>query len=294
MNGSAPSETASHEILDEALATHPAVGSEPREDFAGRLGIHPDRFKMRNLPMEARVWAKALTSSDDPAPFLVYGRPRSGTTLLVRLLNQLPWVRCDGELLHFFLLNPSGFLRRLPRRAGPDMQAYGLKVLSYQLMEIQRIRRPLAFFDRLSGHGYSVVHVTRNTWDQTLSLMKAQTSGIYFSDHTAGTNSLRLDPRRFMDLLGWNEKMLDYEQAVMSHVPHFAICYDRDLREKTRHQQTIDTLCDHLGVASAAVGAATRRTGGEGGLQKVENLEELAAFVHDSDLAHLVPEKLRA
>jgi hypothetical protein len=34
-----------------------------------------------------------------------------------------------------------------------------------------------------------------------------------------------------------------------------------------------------------------RRTGGKTGLQKVENLEDLAAHVRRSDLAHLVPDE---
>jgi hypothetical protein len=293
MDETGPS-TCSREDLDRMLARHSAVGSEPRQDIYRRLGIHPDRLKFRSLPMEVKVWAKSQLRQDNPKPFMIYGRPRSGTTLLVRLMDQIPGVRCDGELLHFFLLSPSGFLRNLPRRAGSGVHAYGVKVLSYQLMEIQRVRRPLAFFDRLNRYGYGVVHLTRNTWDQTLSLMKAQESGLYFSDTATGTKTLRLDPERFLDLLRWNEKMLDYEKSVMSHVEHFGIHYDHDLREPSRHQQTIEALCAHLDVPSADVDVAMRRTGGESGLQKVDNMEELAARIRHSELAHLVPDNLRA
>lgn len=275
--------------LDRAFARHPVVGSEPRGDIYGRIGIHPDRLSPRSLKMELRVWGKSLLRNDDPKPFVIYGRPRSGTTLLVRLLDQVPAVRCDGELLHFFLLSPMGFLRRLPKRAGPDVRAYGVKLISYHLMEIQRIRRPLAFFDRIVGYGYSVVHLTRNTWDQTLSLAKAHATGVYFSK-ADDARVLRLNPDRFLELLKWNEDMLDYEQKVMSHVAHFAVDYDRDLSEAARHQPTVDALCSYLGVPSAEVGINMRRTGGKGGLQKVENMEEVVAHVRRSDLAHLVPE----
>ncbi|MDG4649618.1 sulfotransferase [Roseibacterium sp. SDUM158017] len=290
MSESVSSRTMTRRELDRALARHPVVGSEPRRDIYGRLGVHPDRFKFRSLPMEAKVWAKSLVRHDTPKPFMIYGRPRSGTTLLVRLLDQVPAVRCDGELLHNFLFSPVGFLRRLPKRAGPGVQAYGMKLISYHLMEVQRIRRPLAFFDHMGRHGYSVIHLTRNTWDQTLSLMKAQESGLYFSSKTTGEQTLRLDPGRFLDLLRWNKNMLDYEKAVMANVEHLGICYDRDLKEASSHQQTIDRLCAHLGVPSAPVSVVSRRTGGEGGLQRVDNIEELADRVRGSDLAHLVPD----
>jgi hypothetical protein len=283
--------TMSREDLDRNFTRHPVVGSEPRQDIYRHLKIHPDRLKFRSLPMEAKVWAKSLLRHDTPKPFLIYGRPRSGTTLLVRLLNQVPGVRCDGELLHFFLLRPSSFLRRLPKRAGGDVQAYGVKVISYQLLEVQKVRRPIAFFDRLSDCGYGVIHLTRHTWDQTLSLMKAQKSGVYFSNPATDEQVLRLDPDRFLALLRWNEEMLDYEKAVMSHVKHFNVCYDQHLKEPSWHQETIDALCSYLDIPSAEVGVDMRRTGGESGLQKVENMEELASRVRDSDLAHLVPEK---
>ncbi|MEM7508232.1 MAG: sulfotransferase [Pseudomonadota bacterium] len=278
--------------LDEAFARHPVVGSEPRTDIYGRLGVHPDRLNPKNLIIEAKVFARTLRRNDTPKPFVIYGRPRSGTTLLVRLLDQVPAVRCEGERLHYLLLDPVGFLARLPRRAGRDVRAYGVKLISYHLMEIQRIRRPLAFFDRIADFDYSVLHLTRNTWDQTLSLAKAHASGLYFMNDKAGVQTLRLDPERFLALLTWNAEMLAYETEVMAHVPHHPIRYDTDLKDADRHQATIDDLCAYLGVPSAPVKATMKRTGGKTGLQRVENLDEVAAHIRQSDLAHLVPDGL--
>lgn len=275
--------------IDRELARDPVVGAEPRHDIFGRIGIHPDRFRLRNLPMEAKVLVKSLLHHDTPKPFVIYGRPRSGTTLLVRLLDQVPRIRCDGELLHYFLVDPTGLLARLPRRAGPDIAAYGVKLISYHLLEVQRIRRPLAFFDGIGARGYSVLHLTRNTWDQTLSLTKAQKSHVYFTDADK-LAPLHIDPEIFLKSLRWNEDMLAYERKIMAHTPHLHIDYDADLRIEEGHQPCIDRICAYLGTSSATVTAKTRRTGGQSGLQKVNNLEELVAHVRRSDLAHLVPE----
>ncbi len=278
--------------LDREFAQHSVIGSEPRLDIYRRLGVHPDRLNPKNLPMEARVFAKSFFRKDSPKPFVIYGRPRSGTTLLVRLLDQVPDVRCDGELLHYLLIDPVGFLKRLPRRAGPEIKAYGVKLISYHLLEVQRIRRPLAFFDEIGAHGYSVIHLTRNTWDQTLSLIKAQSSGVYFSNTKSGLNTLRIDPDQFLALLRWNENILSYERAVMAHVPHTLVHYDVDLAQADQHQQTIDRLCTALEVHSAPVNATLRRTGGKSGLQQVENIDDLAEKVRQSDLKHLIPDGL--
>lgn len=240
--------------------------------------------------MEAKVFAKSWLRNDQPKPFLIYGRPRSGTTLLVRLLDQIPQVRCDGELLRCFLVDPVGFLRRLPRRAGADLAAYGVKVISYHLLEVQRVRRPLAFFDKIAAQNYAVLHLTRNTWDQTLSLAKAHATAVYFSSTDSTQRAFSIDPDRFLDLLRWNEKMLVYEHKVMAHVPHVRVHYNTDLSASDVHQPTIDRICDYLGVASAPVTAEFKRTGGKKGLHRVDNMDALVRHVRDSDLAHLVPD----
>lgn len=270
--------------LDDQFERHEAVGSEPKAGYLfGR--IHPHRFRRTGVLTEARVWAKSLGRNDQTTPFLIFGRPRSGTTVLVRLLDQVPNIRCDGELLHFGLISPLGLLSRLPRRAGSA--AYGVKLLSYQLTEVQRIRRPIAFFDRVQEMGYRVVHLRRDTWSQTLSLARAQASKVYFVDRSAVIRpDLRLDPHKFLDLLAWNDRMLGYEDAIMAHVPHHAVQYEAALQDQTQHQKTVDDLCRMLNVPSAAVTARTVRTGEA---QTVVNMNDIKDVVARSHLAHLLP-----
>lgn len=278
-----------HLLTDESFAASDVVGSEPREGLF--KFVHPDRLRLKGVVMEGRVWLKARMQTDTPKPFLIYGRPRSGTTLLVNLLDQVEGVRCEGELLHSLVMRPVGFLRDLPKRAGPNVQAYGVKLLSYQLMEVQRVIRPLAFFENLTSMNYSIIHIKRNTWDQTLSLAKAHHSGVYFSD-TSETTRLRLDPEKFVSLLRWNEAMLDYENAVMSQVPHIDVQYETHLENAGSHQPTVDRLCKKLGfVARGPVEALHKqRTGGLRGTQKIENLEELIDASVQAGFEHLRPQ----
>ncbi|MDJ0859214.1 MAG: hypothetical protein QNI90_05635 [Dinoroseobacter sp.] len=276
-----------HLLTDDTFATSSVVGSEPREGLF--KFVHPHRLRVRGMVLEGKVWLKARLHTDAPKPFLIYGRPRSGTTLLVDLLDQVNGVRCDGELLHSMVVRPVGFLRDLPKRAGPDVQAYGVKLLSYQLMEVQRVIRPLAFFEHLTSMNYSIIHLKRNTWDQTLSLAKAHHSGVYFTKDTDTTN-LRLDPEKFVGLLRWNEAMLDYENAVMAQVPHIEINYETHLEDAHRHQSTVDELCRRLSIsAQSKVEAPHTRTGGFRGSQKIENLDELVDAAVKAGFEHLRP-----
>lgn len=274
--------------LDDRFERHEAVGSEPKEGYLwGR--IHPNVLRRDGILSEARVWAGSLRrrKRDDVEPFVIFGRPRSGTTLLLHLLRQVPGMHCDGELMQFGMIAPLGFLRRLPRRS--KARVYGLKLLSYQLTEVQRIRRPLAFFDLIGAMGYRVVHLRRQTFSQTLSLVRAQTSKVYFNKGEArAMNPVYVDPQRFMASLAWNERMLRYEDEVMAHVPHHLIQYESALQDSALHQQTVDAICAMMDLPSAPVEARMTRTAGSERCQTVSNLDELRDAVARSPLAHLL------
>ena len=239
--------------------------------------------------MEARVAASSLLRRDRPTPFLIYSRPRSGSTLLVRLLDQVPGVRCDGELLGSFLLSPLGMLHHLPRRAGRDCTAYGVQLLSYQVMEVHNVVRPLAFFDDLVRSGYCFLHLRRDSYGQTLSLAKAHASRKYFVGAADPEREVRVDPERFLALLGWNLRMLDYEREVMSHLPHLEVDYDLDLLDAHRHRETVTRICDFLDIPQpkSFVETSMRRTGGAEGAIRLANSEELEAAVLALSLIHI-------
>lgn len=129
--------------LDSEFAKDEAVFSEPREVDLWPKNVHPHRFVSKGFRMEARITLSALRRRANPKRFMVYGRPRSGTTLLNHLLNQLPDVQADGELMHFGLARPHSFPAVAARNSKRPF--YGFKLLSYQSMDVQRITRPLHF-----------------------------------------------------------------------------------------------------------------------------------------------------
>jgi hypothetical protein len=154
------------------LQSHPVHAIAPVGD-PYVLGLwHKDRASWRGYAYEARVAAKALLRQGDPAKFLMLGRPRSGTTLLYRLLRQVPGLHCDGEVLHHAVLAPRAFLNRLA--AIKQARAWGGKLLSYQMFEVQRIRDHAGFLEGLVEDGFLLIHIRRDTYAQCLSLSTAQ------------------------------------------------------------------------------------------------------------------------
>jgi hypothetical protein len=259
------------------LSDHPVHAIVPVGD-PYVLGLwHKDRASWRGYAFEARVRAKALFCHNDAAKFLMLGRPRSGTTLLYRLLRQVPGLHCDGEVLHHAVLAPRAFLNRL---AGvKQARAWGGKLLTYQMFEVQRIRDHAGFLEGLVQDGFRLIHIRRDTYAQCLSLSTAQSGQGYHvragSEGAAGTRHVTLDPALFVRQVAWNKAMLDYEDRLLAPLPHLVVQYESDLARAADHQPTVDRICTALGIPSGPVKADLAPTSGR---TVVDNL----AALHDA------------
>jgi hypothetical protein len=272
------------------LATHPIHRMAPIGDpyVLGRW--HHDRATWKGYTFEARVFLKSLIRHNDTQRFLLMGRPRSGTTLFQRLLNQVEGTHCDGEVLHHAVLNPRGFLNQL---AGiKSSRAWGCKLLSYQMFEVQRISDHRAFLEGLLADGFRLIHVRRRTYDQSLSLSVAQAINAQAIDQyhiqeggSAPMRHLSLDPARFVDQLHWNLAMLDYETRLLADLPHMLVDYGADLENPASHQFAVDRTCKGLGLPPGPVAADLSRTAQK---RQIDNLDAVHAAVRKAGLGHVL------
>lgn len=268
-----------------ALAAHPVHEIAPVGApyvWGGRF--HRNRVSSHGYELELRYLLKErLRPTTNPRKLLILARPRSGSTLRVRLLNQVEGMTCQGERLNFAVFSPAAFLDRIARLS--CSKAYGGKLLSYQMLEIQKMRDPLGFFEDIIGRGFKLVHLRRNTFDQALSLSTAQAGGLFHavSDRDADENGggkIDLDPAAFLHQYRWNEAMLNYEEQMMNHLPHVVVDYNKDLADATRHQATIDRICAHIDIASTPVRADLRKIGSS----RIGNVDTLRHAVEEARL----------
>lgn len=273
--------------MTQDLSSHPVHDITPLGDpyVFGRW--HKDRVSTKGYRMEARVAVKSALAGRTPDRcFLMLARPRSGTTLLYRLLDQVRGLRCDGEVLHHAVFSPRGVLASLARNS--HAQVYGAKLLSYQMLEVQRLR-PAPFFTALHRDGMRLIHVQRNTFAQSISLSTAHHTRKYHSrtGEEGQRTDITLDPDLFVRMVRWNLAMLDYEKQLLAPFPHLVVQYDRDLKESSCHQPTIDRICAWLGHPSSPVSADLSRMGARmvvtnrDALRKRLEQDGLAEALHD-------------
>lgn len=275
-----------HPDLQSWLMTHPvhAYPSDPQSFYLGRW--HHHRLALSGVKTEAIKRLKArLRAPTAPRKLLVFGRPRSGTTLLGKIMGQVPGVHDEGEYLHFGHFSP---LRSLEACAHTTpCEVFVAKLLSYQMLEVQQIADGYGFFKQLRSKGYSFLHIRRNSFNQALSLCTARATGHYFVEKDAAMpeqRAVEIDPDAFIAELRRTMMMLAYEDLLMSGFEHIAVQYETDLRDATRHQATADRICDTLGQPPHSVSATIPRTGGAQGHFQVTNREVLEARVFEEGL----------
>jgi hypothetical protein len=234
---------------------------------------HKDRATLRGIHTEARVWASGLLSASnhDVRKFLIISRARSGSTVLTRLLNSHPDVRCGRELLSKRVLFPVKFLHQLASKS--PTRVYGAKILSYQMVQVQRFRDPVKFLTRLQAEGFQLIHIERDTFAQTLSLMMAQSNAVFHeSDGTAGgkkswvkrpmpdqSGPIHIDIEDFLRRLEWSQMLLAYEKHCLRALPHLAISYEKNLQGGDQQQATANRIFDLMALPPAPVFAGLKK-----------------------------------
>lgn len=182
--------------------------------------------------------------------FVLFGRGRSGSTLLTDLLNQSDEIDCDKEIFNRKVMFPRLFLK-LRNRAFPS-RVYGFKLLSYQLKDILIHEDGREFLRYLSeDKGYKIVFLTRsNLVRQTLSKHYARYRQTWHQSESLGKpEKMVVDIPAFMSELRHGKALEEYEEYCLAGIPHFKVNYEEDLLQEGDRIRLYDRLTNYLGIS---------------------------------------------
>ena len=252
---------------------------------------HHGRFEARGYIIEARVALRALLSRGPGAEkkFLIISRARSGTTLLRDLLNSHSDIDCEGEILASGRLFPKTHVKhRIRKHRRP---VYGAKILSYQMIQVHGITMPGPFLRHFHDQGFQLIHLKRNTFWQTFSLLKAGTTGVYHSDRHKVTKAraIEVDIPNFIDRLRWNDALLNYETAGLKDLPNLEIDYDTELSQPDLFQATATKIFNYLGVSDQPVETKLKKILPSEPGDVILNFGDLVKEIEREGLSHTLP-----
>lgn len=217
-----------------------------------------------------------------PNRFVIFGRGRSGSTALVSLLDSLPNLYCDSEILNQRVLFP--FSHILAKCAKSNAETYGCKILSYQIKTVQPIPNQAEFLNRLHDNEFKIIYLKReNLIYHALSNIRAR----QFGYHTKTTEKqvqgkIKVDLNELLNWITASEDLDLYEKTLLESVPHLSLTYEKNLLHSETHQPTLELICDYLNI-ECSKGETQYRKGAPKTLRdSVENYEELVKFVKDT------------
>jgi LPS sulfotransferase NodH len=254
-----------------------------REGFLGRGEIDT-----------ARTYAaSARFSSRDMRRFVIFCPGRTGSELLVSLLDAHPDIRCESELLRETRLYPRRFLRGRAVRGGGGraVSAWGFKLIDQQLRLWQGHVGPAGeLLDALASDGFHVLFLTRrDKLAQTLSIVHAfhHDSWHYEVGEAAPFEPMRVDPAEIISMLHVLDEHERWARNVVARVPHVELFYEDHLADQSSHQATVDRICDDLGVAHHPVTAGIQRGAPPDPRDRVANPRALAGALRLTRFAPL-------
>jgi len=216
------------------------------------------RYKLSSFwlgyPLELRSRLQnALGNKKVPEKkFVIFTSGRSGSTLLVDLLNSSPAIQCDDELLKRRVAFPISLVRSFEQQS--EQSIYGFKLLSYQLLNVQTgIKDKKRFLDKLIyQEGYQLIHLSRdNKAKQALSIIYAFYRGQWHNQQGSKQKEAKrfeLNPDTYLHFLEELQVLEAFEREMVRNFEHLSLTYEQDLRQPEQYEKSMQRVSEYLGV----------------------------------------------
>lgn len=237
---------------------------------------------------EAALYSACLVRSM-PAhleKFVIFGVPRSGTELLVSLLDSHPQIHCEGELWKHKLLFPERYLECRAKLCREPV--FGFKLLVAQV-EIQRIADSSAFIRRLHEAGYRIISLRRrNLYRAALSSLYGAYLGRFFlleDEQKAQKQPMTLDAGELVKKIQLFEDLSQRHQLALADTPRLELSYEDDLLDVDFHQASVNRVCAYLGLPPQPISTHLVKMASEEVSDFVTNAAEIQAYLRGTPYA---------
>lgn len=264
------------------------------------LNLLKDPARQRR-PIYARsVFARP---SDPGTRVLIFGQGRSGTTVLESLICSTGlFVPNDEPLIGLGrgARWPTAYVvgcSRDPVRQGPGGNYIcHVKPDHLERYRMESGRAPAdiqAFVHALARDGWHLIHAhRRDIVRQVLSEIVGEARGKLHKrgqwhkrDDVREDLTVHVDRADFFQRIQYNQALRVREQEILKELPHLSVIYERDLLDPVAHEQTVDTVLNHVGLArTKPVSTDLRKINTRPLDEIVENYQEFAVWVEDLGL----------
>lgn len=217
-----------------------------------------------------------LLLNQPDSKFLIFGRGRSGSTLLQDLLNNHPFIHCQDEILR----HPTYSLKFKIKYYESTHQkpVYGFKLLTYQCTDVHKIKNINAFLRNLSSDGYKLIYLEReNIVHQAFSCVNAFQSGTFHNRTSTvqGFSPVEVPVEKIHMWINILSRRKSIEQDALKDLDFLHVFYEKHLENPSQHQSTVDLVCSYLNLDSYPVKTDLKKLMPSNLEEKVANFDQI-------------------
>ncbi|HEX4863141.1 MAG TPA: hypothetical protein VFV02_03660 [Acidimicrobiales bacterium] len=258
--------------------------------------------RLNPIPPDWRFYAAGLTRRVLPLPrrMLILTTGRSGSELLVSLLNEHPDIVCNGELIlgpgQVARPRPGLFVRgvavmsmREAMRSGKHAHVFGWKLPSNHMRwNVGRFPEPVKFIrENIGPDGLLVVLRRRNFIAQALSWQHAEKTKYHFTE-VEHFDRISVDPEALLSqtfVYEFEDRWLAETTKDLSKVE---ITYEDDLLAPGTQQSTLDRITDALGFEPSPAQSQLKRITPAKPSDRIANIREVRRVFEPTRYAGLL------
>jgi LPS sulfotransferase NodH len=228
---------------------------------------------------DARSQARSPLQPDGIRRFLIVTSGRTGSELLVSLLNSHPQIVCEGELLQSKHISPERLVGgRVERARRLGSRAYGFKLQPQHILDTQHLSDARGWMQSLAAQGWMVIRLRReNRLHQAISVVRRETSqGHHRPENARPYQSTAIDPIVLignMCLITHSEQRID---DLLKGIDHLDLTYEVDLQRADDQDATVARICRELDIEPRPASTDLIRMTPSETRQMVANYDEIA------------------
>jgi LPS sulfotransferase NodH len=212
---------------------------------------------------------------------------RTGSELLVELLDGHPQMRCESEILRDPQRDALRFVRgRVHAAWRHGAKAYGFKFIVGQAASLGWRKDLGGFLAALAGDGFVFVRLRRrNLLRQALSNIRARQVRQWHVRSEEARGAEHVDPVHLIYTMRSLEVLHEFLETALPDTPMIDLVYEDDLEDPDRREKTLATLFAAVGLEPLPSTSTLRKQTPTALADVVENLDEVAAALRTTRYA---------
>jgi len=224
--------------------------------------------------------------------FVIFGPGRSGSTLLVKLINSNSEVFCDMEELRLPRLFPLKYIDYRSKSDVSSKPVYGFK-MQHNHLALQGLKNEEAVIKYFRENDWKFIFLWRkNILRQALSLEIARERGVWFvSDPNKGLDTVTISPHKLLSLMTQINNSHDIYRSLLQTSKYLELVYEDDLFDIVRQKVAMTKIAVFLDVYDEfEISPDIRKTVGRNLSASVKNWSEIDAYLKKSQFSELLNE----